>query len=130
MKDMVEKGEEDSVAENVKMRIFQCDKMPESFPESPYTKWFDYDIIKDAVVMRTWETEDYITIDNKGNTQKLKKYFVNAKIPKEQRDKVLLAADGNHIMWIVGYRQNQAYQVSEKTTHILEIKIERGKEIE
>jgi tRNA(Ile)-lysidine synthase len=80
--------------------------------------------------MRNRESGDYITIDDKGNTQKIKKYFVNAKIPKEQRESVLLAADGNHIMWIVGYRQNQAYQVSEHTKRILEIKIERGKEIE
>ena len=114
----------------VKMRIFECRERPEAFPESPYTKWFDYDIIKNAVVIRNQMPEDYITIDKNGNTQKIKKYFVNAKIPAEQRNQVLLAADGNHIMWIIGYRQNQMYQVSKDTKRILEIKIERRKEVE
>lgn len=125
-----EKENKEKNEPKISMRVFECDKLPDSFPQSPYTKWFDYDIIKNAVVMRNRESGDYITIDDKGNTQKIKKYFVNAKIPKEQRESVLLAADGNHIMWIVGYRQNQAYQVSEHTKRILEIKIERGKEIE
>ena len=114
----------------VKMHVFACEKKPDTFPESPYTKWFDYDIIKNTVVIRTQSPEDYITIDKYGNTQTIKKYFVNAKIPKEQRDQVLLAADGNHIMWIIGYRQNQRYQVSEHTKKILEIKIERRNEVE
>lgn len=114
----------------VKIKIFECDKIPNAFPESPYTKWFDYDIIKDTVVIRNQMPDDYITIDKDGNTQKLKKYFVNAKIPGEQRNQVLLAADGNHIMWIIGYRQNQMYQVSENTKRILEIKVERRKKIE
>lgn len=110
------------------MRVFECEKMPDSFPQMPYTKWFDYDIIKNSVIIRKRRAGDYITIDNKGNTQTIKKYFINAKIPKEQRDNILLVTDGNHVMWVVGYRQNQAYQVSERTKRILEIKINGGQE--
>lgn len=112
----------------VEMRVFECEKMPDSFPQMPYTKWFDYDIIKNSVIIRKRRAGDYITIDNKGNTQTIKKYFINAKIPKEQRDNILLVTDGNHVMWVVGYRQNQAYQVSERTKRILEIKINGGQE--
>lgn len=125
-----ENGENPEEQIEVEMRVFECEKKPDSFPESPYTKWFDYDIIKNTVVIRNQVPDDYITIDKDGNTQKIKKYFVNAKIPKEQRCQVLLAADGNHIMWIIGYRQNQKYQVSESTKRILEIKVERRKKIE
>lgn len=112
----------------IEMRVFSCEKMPDSFPQMPYTKWFDYDIIKNNVIIRSRCAGDYITIDDKGNTQTIKKYFVNAKIPQSEREQVLLAADGNHIMWIIGYRQNQAYQVSEYTKNILEIKISGGQE--
>lgn len=112
----------------IQMRVFPCEKMPEAFPQMPYTKWFDYDIIKNDVIIRSRCAGDYITIDDKGNTQTIKKYFVNAKIPKSQREQVLLAADGDHIMWIIGYRQNQAYQVSEHTKNILEITVNGGQE--
>ena len=85
-----------------------------AFPKKTYTKWFDYDIIKSTVKIRHKEPGDYITIDRNGGTQSLKKYFINAKIPREDRDKIWLAADGSHILWIIGYRQNQAYQITDK----------------
>lgn len=121
------KGQEFSKPQ-IEMRVFSCEKMPEAFPQMPYTKWFDYDIIKNDVIIRSRRAGDYITIDDKGNTQTIKKYFVNAKIPQRKREQVLLAADGDHIMWIIGYRQNQAYQVSEHTKNILEIKVSGGQE--
>ena len=98
------------------------------FPKSTYTKWFDYDIIKNTVKIRHREAGDYITIDKKGNTQKLKQYFINEKVPSRLRDKIWLVADGHHIMWIVGYRQNQMYQITENTRRVLEIKFNGGED--
>lgn len=98
--------------------------------EKTYTKWFDYDIIKDSLVIRTRKMGDYITLDKKGNKQKLKQYFINEKIPREERDNILLIAEGNHILWIVGYRMNSAYQINEHTKNILKIKINKGEKHE
>lgn len=113
-----------------KIRVFDRTQEMITFPEKSYTKWFDYDIIKCTVKIRHREAGDYIVIDKQGKTQKLKKYFINEKIPQEIRDDIWLVADGNQIMWIVGYRQNQSYQISENTTKIMEISFEEyfGKE--
>ena len=62
-------------------------------------------------------------IDDQGRRQKLKAWFINEKIPKEERDRMLLVADGSHIVWIPGYRMSRTYKVTEKTKNIVEIKI-------
>lgn len=111
-----------------RMRVFDKNTKTATFPQKIYTKWFDYDIIKNAVKIRHREPGDYIVIDKSGRTQKLKQYFINEKIPREVRQDIWLAADGHEILWIVGYRQSQAYQITERTKKILEIEFYGGKE--
>ena len=77
-------------------------------------------------MIRTRAAGDYITINESGSKQKLKSYFINEKIPKEERDRVLLLADGSHILWVVGYRRGCAYQIGKNTKHILKITIDKG----
>lgn len=100
----------------------------EAIPQKSYTKWFDYDIIKYSLSARTRQSGDYLIIDEKGSRQKLKAFFINEKIPREERTRMLLIADGEHIMWIPGYRMSRAYHVSSRTKKILEIKITEEKE--
>ncbi len=107
----------------VRVRLLKRGEIPDTIENRPYTKWFDYDIIKNSVVLRSRRPGDFLDIDGQGRTQKLKKYFINAKIPQEMRDKVLLVAEGPQILWIVGFRQNQKYQVTEDTKRILEIRM-------
>lgn len=97
-------------------------------PENTYTKWFDYDIIKSSLDIRTRRAGDLVVIDKSGNRQKLKSYFVNEKVPGEVRDQVPVIAEGEKILWIVGYRMSSAYQVGDKTSTILQIKVMEEKE--
>ena len=96
-------------------------------PQKTYTKWFDYDIIKNSLLIRTRQQGDRIVIDKKGSTQKLKNYLINEKVPEEKRGSLLLIADGQQIIWIPGMRQSHAYQVKEETKRILEIRITEEK---
>ena len=88
--------------------------------ELKYTKWLDYDKINDVVV-RTRKKGDYIVIDSDGATKKLKKYFIDEKIPRRERDEVLLVADGSHILWVVGYRISEDVKVTSDTNKVVKL---------
>lgn len=109
-------------------RIYKREELPEGISKKKYTKWLDYDKIKNSLLIRNRQPGDYFVLDETGRTQKLKQYFVNEKILKEQRDTIPLVADGAHILWIVGYRISAYYKVSSTTKTILEIQYYGGRE--
>ena len=72
----------------------------ESISRKNLHEWFDYDIINNTVEIRHRQAGDVLAINKNGGTQRLKKYFINEKIPKAQRDEILLLADGSHVVWV------------------------------
>ncbi len=104
-------------------RIFAWEKGTE-IPKKQYTKWFDYDKIKDTLVFRTRKTGDYFLIGEKKKT--IRRYCMDEKIPRGERDRLLLLAEGSHILWIVGYRISDYYKLSEETQTVIEIKADKG----
>lgn len=110
----------------VSYRIFEKPEECAEVPKKKYTKWFDYDIIKHNVGVRTRRAGDRIVVGSRGESQKLKSYFVNEKIPAGKRDKIPLIVEDDRVLWIVGYRQSKAYQVTEQTATIIEITMVNG----
>ncbi len=97
-------------------------------PEKAYTKWFDYDKIENYPVIRRRMSGDYLEINREHGHKKLKDYLIDAKVPAEERDRLLLLADGSHIIWIPGMRISEYYKVTEDTRQILKVQIYGGKE--
>ena len=79
--------------------------------------------------MRNRRSGDYFYCSDTAK-KKLQDYFVNEKIPLLERDKVILIADGDHILWIVGKRISNYYKITDDTKQILEITMVRGEENE
>ena len=75
-------------------------------------------------MLRTRLPGDYLVVNASGGQKKLKDYFIDRKIPKEDRDHVLLLADGPHILWVVGQRISEAAKVRPATEKVLKIQLE------
>ena len=54
--------------------------------------------------------------------------MIDAKIPRQKRDEILLLAEGSHVLWIVGYRISEYYKVTENTKTILQVEADGGEE--
>lgn len=95
----------------------------ENIPQNIYTKWFDCDRIINPLVFRMRRSGDFLTINESGQKKSLKEYMIQEKIPKSKRNTIWVLADGQHILWIPGYRISAYYKVSKLTKKILEITI-------
>ena len=98
-----------------------------SIPRDTYTKWFDCDRIQE-VVFRHRKPDDFICIEQGEavRKKKLSKFMTDEKIPVSERDNLFILADGDHCMWIPGYRISCSYKISDKTKKILAISIYNG----
>ena len=92
-------------------------------PQNQCTKWFDYDKIKECLVIRYRQTGDYLCTRGDGGLQhkKMKDYMIDEKIPARLRDRISLPADGEHVLWVPGYRISEYYKVDLSTGRILQI---------
>ncbi len=110
---------------------FTCRRMrgtpgtEKKIPSNRYTKYFDYDKIGNNIVFRTRLAGDRIVVTDAGQTQKLKDYFINEKIPRDERDRIPLLASGQQIFWAVGGRISEDCRITEDTENILEITAEK-----
>jgi len=57
-------------------------------------------------------------------SQKFKKYLNEKKIPKHEKEQLVLLCDGNEVLWVAGYGINEKIKVVSNPTHM--IKLKRG----
>jgi tRNA(Ile)-lysidine synthase len=108
----------------ISLRIISPDERI-NFKDGEYTKYFDADKIKNKIILRSRKDGDRFTPFGMKNSKKLKDFFIDLKIPQEERDKIPLICFDEEIGWVVGFRISENYKISKGTRNILEIKIEK-----
>ena len=105
----------------VEIDIFSY-KKGEEIPKNMYTKWFDCDKIKDTPEVRTRREGDYLLLED-GSRKSIRRFMIDAKIPRDERDQVPLLADGPHVMWVIGHRISGYYKITEDTRRVMEVRV-------
>lgn len=103
----------------IAMDVVPREKLPEEIPQKDYTKWFDYDKIKNGVCLRNPMEGDYFIIDSEGKRKRLSRYFIDEKIPSGERCREIVLADDDHVIWAVPGRISHAYKVTKETKQVL-----------
>lgn len=93
----------------------------QEIPQKNYTKYFDYDRINsDSLCLRTRNEGDRIAF-SAGKHKSLHRYFIDEKIPADERETCLLLADGPDILWVIGHRIGADYRVCGRTERVLKV---------
>jgi tRNA(Ile)-lysidine synthase len=92
--------------------------------------YIDYGKIKKHINLRTRKAGDYICLRGMTGRKKLKDYFIDRKIVREARSRMLLLAVGNEVLWIPGYDVNCRYMPDGETEIVLKVVWEKVSERE
>jgi len=104
--------------------ILQLDLFTENLVEinrsSENHVFLDANVVSFPIVVRSIEPGDRFQPLGMGGHQKLKKFFINQKIPRSQRSQALVMISQGQIVWVIGYRISQSAATSQSTTHVIE----------
>lgn len=95
----------------------------ESLPACMMTACLDLDKITFPVVVRRWEPGDRFIPLGMSQSKKISDFLIDLKVPVTTKEKVLLLLSADEVVWVMGYRINERYKVTERTTHILMLTI-------
>ena len=85
--------------------------------------YFDMDKIVFPIVIRNFRSGDrFVPFGLKG-TQKLKKYFIDHKIPRAERRRYPLVVSDGEIIWIAGQRRSDRARVGPQTKAVLRVEL-------
>ena len=122
----IEENSHDSEEKNKQEDILDFGKFGK-IPQKRYTKWLDYDKIKDGFCIRTRQSGDAFITDSLGHHKKLKQYLIDEKIPVTERDRLWLLAQEHTVLWLIGGRISAHMKVTEDTKMIIEFVYKGGK---
>ncbi len=81
---------------------------------------FDLDTLSLPLYVRKRRDGDYFYPVGMGNKKKkLQDFFVDEKIPREERDSIPLVISGDSVIWVVGHRMDERFKAGEQTKRFL-----------
>lgn len=87
--------------------------------ESSNVQFFDLDKLDGETVVRSRLEGDRIRPYRSNGEKKLKKFFIDQKVPGRKRDIIPLVAQGSNIVWIVGMRTSEDYRARKDSKNVL-----------
>ena len=99
--------------------------MQKGFAFSPECIYVDESAVRGSLRIRLRRNGDRFHPLGLNGTKKLKDFFMDRKIPREERDRIPLLVDRedgkDHIIWVIGLQMSGDYRITESSGKILRI---------
>ena len=90
-------------------------------PGNPALALLDADSLQAPLAIRARRHGDRFRPSGMSASVKLQDFFVNAKTPRGERDRIPLVLSGDEIVWVVGHRVSDLAKVTERTRRTLRL---------
>lgn len=70
---------------------------------------------------RKWKEGDAFTPLGMRNQKKLSDFFIDAKVPRTDKDVATVLESNGEIIWVVGYRIDNRYKITDQTKEVLQL---------
>ena len=95
------------------------------FSNNVLIKYFDYDKIKEKLIIRKRKNGDRMVPLGMKGSKKLKDIFMDLKIPIDKRDEIPILCFDNEIAWLVEHKVSEKFKITKETKNIIKITFAR-----
>jgi len=86
-----------------------------------FVAYFDFDKLKGNLKVRKWKRKDFFQPLGMKEAKKISRFFIDKKIPKEEREKIPVLVSGKEIVWVIGIEISEKFKVEKNTKKVLKV---------
>ncbi|HNR53783.1 MAG TPA: tRNA lysidine(34) synthetase TilS [Flavobacteriales bacterium] len=87
----------------------------------PLTAWLDAERIAWPLDLRPWRPGDRMRPDGLGGSKLISDILIDAKVPGDRKDRVLVLADAERILWLCGHRIAEGAKATAAGSRVLRL---------
>ncbi|MFH1223371.1 MAG: tRNA lysidine(34) synthetase TilS [Pseudomonadota bacterium] len=91
--------------------------------DDKYIAFINFDKVKLPLTIRMPEQGDTFVPLGSTGSKKLSDFFIDNKIPADERWKLPILADSENIIWIIGHRMSELYRLDYSCNNVLMVKV-------
>ena len=99
--------------------IHERSELGSQIPNDKDEKWFDYEKLGGIPEVRTQRKGDFLLIGSERHKKSLNRFMIDNKIPQDERNSISVLAIGSHVIWVIGYRQDESCLITSETEKVL-----------
>jgi tRNA(Ile)-lysidine synthase len=109
------------IAATVRANVLPPDTQPDFRKAGHQAAFFDMKAVSFPLTVRSVKPGDRFTPLGMTGSQKVKKYFIDHKIPATRRACCPVLESGGRLVWLMGYRIDDSVKITAKTGQVLKV---------
>jgi tRNA(Ile)-lysidine synthase len=120
----LEEGQRRLELADIKLTITEHPKAGLKIPTSRAIACLDAGALQFPLKLRKWKEGDWFCPLGMNQKKKLSDFLIDEKVPLNLKTRVYVLTSGGSIVWIVGYRIDNRFKITDKTARVLVIEQE------